>query len=214
MSLKEQLEQAKSGFIARVPVDAQTQIFRHIAEQLQEGRVNGLQVGDTAPNFDLINPLGELITLYDELAKGPVVLTFYRGSWCPFCNIQLRAYQEILPDIHELGAQLLAISPQSPDNSLTQKEKEQLTFQVLSDPDGLVADRYQLMFEMPDYLQHTFKHFLGRDLAVFNETDRWILPIPGIFLLDRERVVRYAHVSPDFMTRLEPQELISQLKKL
>ncbi|CAH1194886.1 Thiol-disulfide oxidoreductase ResA [Paenibacillus allorhizoplanae] len=214
MSMKEQLEQAKSGFIARVPVEAQSQIFRHIAEQQQSGRVYGLKVGDIAPNFVLTNPLGEQITLYDELIKGPVILTFYRGSWCPYCNIQLRAYQEIMPKIHEYGAQLLAITPQSPDNSLTQKEKEQLTFQVLSDPHGLVAERYHLLFEMPDYLQHTFKHILGRDLTAFNKTDRWILPIPGIYLLDRERVVRFTHANPDFMTRMEPQDLITQLKKL
>jgi peroxiredoxin len=214
MSLKEQLEQAKWGFISRVPVEAQTQIFRHIAEQQQAGDVYGLQVGDIAPNFVLTNPLGEQITLYDELDKGPVILTFYRGSWCPYCNIQLRAYQEIVPEIQEYDAQLLAITPQSPDNSLTQKEKEQLTFQVLSDPQGLVADRYHLLFEMPDYLQLTFKHILGRDLTSFNESDRWILPIPGIYVLDRERVVRFSHANPDFMTRMEPQELITQLKKL
>ncbi|CAN7529166.1 peroxiredoxin-like family protein [Paenibacillus sp. LjRoot153] len=214
MSLKEQLEQAKSGFIARVPVEAQTQIFRHIAEQQQTGNVYGLKVGDTAPNFVLTNPLGEQITLYDELVRGPVILTFYRGSWCPYCNIQLRAYQQILPEILEHGAQLLAITPQSPEHSLTQKEKEQLTFQVLSDPDGLVADRFNLLFEMPDYLQHTFKHILGRDLAAFNATDRWILPIPGIYLLDTERIIRFAQVNPDFMTRMEPQDLITQLKKL
>ncbi|CAN7664811.1 peroxiredoxin-like family protein [Paenibacillus sp. LjRoot56] len=214
MSMKEQLEQAKSGFIARVPVEAQSHIFRHIDEQQQSGRVYGLKVGDIAPNFVLTNPLGEQITLYDELTKGPVILTFYRGSWCPYCNIQLRAYQEIVPEIHEYGAQLLAITPQSPDNSLTQKEKEQLTFQVLSDPHGLVAESYHLLFEMPDYLQHTFKHILGRDLTAFNKTDRWILPIPGIYLLDRERVVRFTQANPDFMTRMEPQDLITQLKKL
>ncbi|KRE59841.1 peroxiredoxin-like family protein [Paenibacillus sp. Soil750] len=214
MSMKEQLEQAKSGFIARGPVEAQSHIFRHIAEQQQSGRVYGLKVGDIAPNFVLTNPLGEQITLYNELTKGPVILAFYRGSWCPYCNIQLRAYQEIVPEIHEYGAQLLAITPQSPDNSLTQKEKEQLTFQVLSDPHGLVAERYHLLFEMPDYLQHTFKHILGRDLTAFNETDRWILPIPGIYLLDRERVVRFTQANPDFMIRMEPRDLITQLKKL
>jgi hypothetical protein len=80
--------------------------------------------------------------------------------------------------------------------------------------EGRVADRYHLLFEMPDYLQHTFKHILGRDLAGFNETDRWILPIPGIYVLDRERVARFAHANPDFMTRMEPQDLITQLKKL
>jgi peroxiredoxin len=214
MSVKEQLEQAKAGFIAKVPAEAQVEIFRHIKEQQQSGIVFGLNEGDKAPNFTLTNPIGEQITLYDELAKGPVVLTFYRGSWCPYCNIQLRAYQHVLSEIQKHGGQLIAVSPQSPDNSLSQMEKEELTFQVLSDPNGRVAESYNLMFELPDYLQNTFKNTLKRDLAEFNKIDRWVLPVPATYIIDKEGIVRRAHVNPDFMKRMEPQEIIDQLKKL
>ncbi|MGQ7886143.1 peroxiredoxin-like family protein [Paenibacillus sp. WC2504] len=214
MSMNEQLEQTKAGFIAKVPELAQVNIFRHIQEQQQSGIVFGLNEGDRAPNFTLTNPLGEQITLYDQLANGPVILIFYRGVWCPFCNVQLRAYQQLLPEIQKIGGQLMAVSPQSPDNSLSQMEKEQLTFHVLSDPNGQVADSYKLLFELPAYLQNTFTGILGRDLAKFNESDRWLLPVPATYLIDRQLIIRYARVDPDFMNRTEPQEMINQLKRL
>lgn len=214
MTLKEQLEQQKAGFITRVPAEVQEEILRLIQEQQQSGIDFGLKEGAKVPNFMLTNPLGEQITLYDELAQGPVVLTFYRGSWCPFCNIQLRAYQQFLPEIEKLGGRLIAVSPQSPDNSLSQKEKEELTFQVLSDPNGVVAESYNLLFELPDYLQHTYKNKLGRDFAEFNNTDRWILPVPATFIIDKEGFIRRTRVDPDFMKRMEPEEIVDQLKKI
>jgi peroxiredoxin len=214
MTLKEQLEQQKAGFITRVPAEVQEEILRLIKEQQQSDIDFGLKEGAKAPNFTLTNPLDEQITLYDELAQGPVILTFYRGSWCPFCNIQLRAYQQFLPEIEKLGGRLIAVSPQSPDNSLSQKEKEELTFQVLSDPNGVVTESYNLLFELPDYLQHTYKNKLGRDFAEFNNTDRWILPVPATFIIDKEGFVRRTHVDPDFMKRMEPEEIIDQLKKI
>lgn len=214
MSLKEQLNQTKEMFISNAPDEAQMQIFRHIKEQQQSGIEFGLRVGDKAPNFTLTNPLGGQVTLYDELAKGPVVLTFYRGGWCPFCNLQLRTYQQYLPEFQKLGGQLIAVSPQSPDNSLSQKEKEELTFTVLTDPNGSVIENYKILFELPDYLKDAFKNKLGLDLKEFNKTDRWILPVPATFIIDKEGIVRNAHVDPDFMDRMEPQEIIDQLKKL
>lgn len=214
MSIKEQLALAKANFIAKVPEEAQTKILLQMKELQQSGIAFGLREGDAAPNFALANPLGEPVSLYDELAKGPVVLTFYRGSWCPFCSIQLRAYQHILPDLQRLGSQLIAISPQSQDNALTQIEKEQLTFQVLSDPNGDVASRYKLLFELPGYLQDTYLHMLGRDLATFNQSARWVLPVPATFLIDQERVVRRSYVNPDFMQRMEAQDILDQLKRL
>ncbi|SDP26222.1 Peroxiredoxin [Paenibacillus sp. yr247] len=214
MSVKEQLDQTKEGFIATAPAEVQSEIFRHIQEQQQSGIIFGLKEGDKAPNFTLANPLGEPVNLYDELAKGPVVLTFYRGSWCPFCNIQLRAYQQLLPEIEKLGGQLIAVTPQSPDNSLSHKEKEELTFQVLSDSNGRVVDSYKILYEVPDYLQDVFKNKFGLDLTEFNKTDRWILPVPATFIIDKEGIVRRAHVNPDFMKRMESQEIIDQLQKL
>jgi len=213
MAFKELLDQAKEGFIAKAPEEVQSQVFRHIKELQESGIVFGLKEGEQAPNFMLANPLGEQVNLYDELSKGPVVLTFYRGSWCPFCNIQLRAYQQLLPDIEKLGGQLIAVTLQSPDNSLSHKEKEELTFQVLSDLNGRVAESYRILYEVPDYLQDAFTNF-GLDLTEFNQTDRWIIPVTATFIIDKERKIRRAYVNPDFMKRMEPQEIIDQLNKL
>jgi len=214
MTLKAQLEQQKVVFTTRMPAEIQEDILQLIKEHQQSGIDFGLKVGDKAPNFTLTNSLGEQITLFGELAKGPVVLAFYRGSWCPFCNIQLRAYQRFLPEIEKLGGQLIALSPQSPDKSLSQKEKEELTFQVLSDPNSVVAESYNLLFEFPDYLQHTYRNKLKLDLTEFNNTDRWILPVTATFIIDKEGFVRHTHVDPDFMERMEPKEIIDQLKKI
>ncbi|WP_240422157.1 peroxiredoxin-like family protein [Paenibacillus periandrae] len=213
MALKEILDQAKEGFIAKAPEELQSQVFLLIKEQRENGIAYGLEEGNKAPDFTLAGPLGEQVNLYDELVKGPVVLTFYRGSWCPFCNIQLRAYQQVLPEVERLGGQLIAVSLQSPDNSLSHKEKEGLTFHVLSDLNGRVAESYRVLYDLPDYLQEAFTNF-GLDLTAFNKTDRWILPLTATFIVDKEGIIRHANVNPDFMKRMEPQEIIDQLKTL
>lgn len=214
MTLKDQLEQQKTAFITNAPIEVQTAVFQFMREQQFSGIDFGPNVMTKAPNFTLSNPLGEPVTLVHELASGPVILTFYRGSWCPFCNIQLRAYQRMLPDITKLGGSLIAISPQSPDNTLSQREKEELSFQVLSDPNGLVAESYNLLFELPEYLQLTYKNKLGRDFAAFNNTARWILPVPATFIIDTDGIIRYRHVNPDFTKRMEPEEIVVLLKQL
>lgn len=140
------------------------------------------------------------MTNYEELEKGPVVLTFYRGSWCPFCNRQLKAYQEILPDIQELVAQLLAISPQTPDNTLSMQEKNEFDFQVLSDPRGIVSAKYNVLFDVPDYLKDAYEK-IDLDLESFNGKVNWILPVLATFMIDETGEIRFKrksklHVSP------------------
>lgn len=214
MTLKEKLEQQKLTFATKMPAEVQEDILRLVKEQLKSNMEFGLKEGVKAPNFTLTNPLGGQITLYDELAKGPVILTFYRGSWCPFCNIQLRAYQQFLAEIEILGGRLIAISPQSPDHSLSQKEKEELAFPVLSDLDCVVAESYNLAFELPEYLQSTYINKLGLNLAEFNQSDRWILPVPATYIIDTKGIIRRAHVDADFMKRMGPEEIIEELKRI
>jgi len=214
MTMREELAQAKASFIARVPEEAQNAILGHVEKQLQSGQLFGLQEGERAPDFTLHNPAGDAITLYEELTTGPVVLIVYRGGWCPYCNIQLRAFEQRLSDFRKHGAQLIAVSPQSPDHTLTQSESEQLSFHVLSDSDGQVAASYRLLYELPDVLQHTFKTLLKRDLAAFNATDRWILPVPATYLIDQNGIIRFAAVNPDFMQRTDPQEVINHLQDI
>lgn len=214
MSIQEQLNQAKAGFVARLPLGAQESIMRQVKELQLSGAVSGLKVGDSAPNFTLADPLGKSVNLYEELAQGPVVLIFYRGAWCPYCNIQLRGCQQLLPEIEKYGGRLIAVSPQSPDNSLSQTEKEQLTFPVLSDTEGRVAESFDLLFELPDYLIETYTNTLKLDLSKYNLSDRWILPVPATYVIDKTGIIRHSYVNPHFMERMEPEDIVEELKKL
>ncbi|UII55504.1 AhpC/TSA family protein [Cytobacillus spongiae] len=213
MSLQFELDQISNELVKGTPLEAMQAMEQSIKEVQEEGLVTGLTEGVKAKDFTLVNHLGETIHLYEELEKGPVILTFYRGSWCPYCNRQLKAYQEIMPDIQELGAQLFAISPQTPDHSLSLTEKHDLAFQVLSDTRGIVSAKYNILFEVPDYLKHAYKT-MGLDLEGYNGKDNSILPVPATFMIDETGEIRFSHVNPNYMTRLEPSELLRALRKL
>lgn len=214
ISLNRMLDEAKNQFIANTPIEVHMEMFRMIRELQLSGQVNGLPEGSKAKDFKLKNAQGEEISLYKELTKGPVVLTFYRGGWCPFCSMQLRAYQGIMPEIQAIGAQLIAVSPQSPDNTLSQQEKESLTYQVLSDTEGLAAAQYNILYDVPSYIQEVMQNRFGLNLAEYNASDRWVLPVPATFMIDERAVIRSSYVNPDYMKRLEPQEILDELRKL
>ncbi|MGO4546252.1 peroxiredoxin-like family protein [Paenibacillus sp. 2TAB23] len=214
MTLNQELAQMKKAFDPHTPLDAQAALSRLIREQQESADPFGLQIGQKAKDFTLQDALGRAVNLYDELAKGPVVLTFYRGGWCPYCSRQLKSYQQVLPEIEKLGAQLIAISPQSPDATLSQTEKDELRFHVLSDRNGLVATKYRILYDVPDYIQDVFQQNIGLNLAEYNATNRWILPVPSTFMIDESGSVRSAYVNPDFMNRFEPEDILFELSKL
>ena len=147
------------------------------------------------------------------MKKGPVIVTFYRGGWCPYCNLELKAYQQVLNDIKKAGAQLIAVSPQTPDASLTTKEKNELEFLVLSDPNGNVAESYKLVFKMPDYLVEIYKQF-GFDVPGHNDHDSWELPVPATYIIDQSGKIRFASVDPDYTKREDPSKVVEVLKEL
>jgi len=170
-----------------------------------------LGVGAKAPDFSLPDPRGVAVTLSTLMQKGPVVVTFYRGGWCPFCDLQLRAYQRVLPAIRERGAELVALSPQTPDYALSDVEKKELAFPVLTDARNRVAREYGLVFELSDVLKRLQEGF-GNPIPKFNGDDSWQLPMPGTFVVDRSGVVRLAHVDPDYTRRLEPAAILDALR--
>jgi peroxiredoxin len=172
-----------------------------------------LRVGSKAPDFSLPDVRGRSVNLSSVLAKGPVVLAFYRGGWCPFCDLQLRAYERVLPQVHDLGAELVAISPQRPDYALSDVEQKQLTFPVLADKANGVAREYGLVFSLSVTLRLLQASF-GNPLPRFNGDDSWELPMPGTFVLDRGGAVRLSHVDPDYMKRLEPAAMLDALRSV
>ncbi|UGB30980.1 MULTISPECIES: peroxiredoxin-like family protein [Bacillales] len=209
MNLREQLEAKIKQFVNNRPQEIQD-IFRDAAEDLEKHAPKGLIAGQTAPNFTLPSANGEAVTLYDELKKGPVILTFYRGAWCPYCNLELKAYQELLPQIKQRGAQILAVSPQTPDSSLTMKEKNELQFHLLSDKGNQVSNEYNLTFKMQKVLIELYQK-LALELPSYNGEDSWELPLAATFVISQQAKIIYAYVDTDYRKRAEPSEVLEYL---
>ena len=174
---------------------------------------NSLQVNQPAPDFTLPNLKGESVTLSSLLKKNPIVLTFYRGGWCPYCNMQLRAYQAILPEIEALGAKLVAVSPQTPDESLSTAEKDALSFEVLSDVGNVIARQYGLVFRLTDDLRDLYLS-MNIDLEHSNGTDAWELPMPGTFIIQQDGTAIHAFVPADYTQREEPENILNVLRSI
>lgn len=167
--------------------------------------------GQKAPDFTLPDAKGQPVRLSDLLKKGPVILTFYRGGWCPFCNLQLKSYQSRLAEIRAKGAELVAVSPQTPEYTLSTVEQDALTFPVLSDVEGKVARTYGLVFKVPDDVVPIYKKF-GIDLEKHNGDARHELPIPGTYLIGRDGTVLLSHVDADYKKRLPVETILDALK--
>jgi peroxiredoxin len=211
-SLKTELDQLTAD--AGMPAEVGEAIARASLEIEASGLVGGLAVGETAPGFSLPNPVGRIVSLAERLAAGPVVVSFNRGSWCPYCNLELRALQRALPEIRNRGASLIAITPEAPDGSLTLAEKHALTFDLLTDAGGRVALEWRLRYDLPTELRQLYLDVFKVDLGASNAEGEWNLPVPGTFVLDPAGVVRARHVAVDFTSRMEPSEIIEALAAL
>lgn len=174
----------------------------------------GLKVGAKAPNFTLRNPQGKSVELNALLRKGPVILVFYRGAWCPYCNLELKALNESLPNFKKYGASLIAVTPQTPDKSLEQVKQDGYPFEILSDLDDRVMKAYKLYWEVPPELDAAYKHSFGLDVAAFNGNGRRGLPVPGTFVIDKSGIVRAAFADTDYKKRMEPADILAALQHL
>jgi peroxiredoxin len=173
----------------------------------------GIKLGEKAPDFVLNNALGKSVSLKDKLKEGPVILVFYRGAWCPFCNMHLHVLQESLPEFQKYGAQLITITPQTPDKSVEQFKQKGYPFEVLSDLDSKVMKDYRLYFELHAELVDVYKKH-GLDIEAFNGKNRNVLPVPGSFVIDTNGVVQAMHADTDHKKRMEPSAIIDALKKM
>jgi peroxiredoxin len=188
-------------------------IYDRDAEALAAGDTfaGALRAGDPAPGFRLPDARGEEVALDDLLAGGPVVLVFYRGAWCPYCNLQLAAFQSALADIRGAGAALVAVSPQTPDQSLTLAERHALEFAVLSDAGNAVAREYGLAFTQGEAAT-TASRALGVELADYNGDDSNTLPAASTFVIGQDGLIRFAAVSGDYRWRVGPDEVLAVLR--
>ena len=172
-----------------------------------------LKAGDRAPDFALKDAKGREIASRELLAKGPLVVTFYRGVWCPYCNLDLQALQEVLPEVAARGASLVAISPQTAPNSRKSQRDNKLSFPILSDVRSEVADAFGIRFALPADLVALYKTFKN-DLPTFNDDPSWVLPMPARYVIGRDGIIAYAEVNPDYTHRPDPSELLPVLDRL
>jgi peroxiredoxin len=171
------------------------------------------RVGDPAPDFTLPDHNGDEVSLSGLLRDGPVVLIFYRGEWCPYCNLQLRTFQARLEELAEYGAQLVAVSPQTPDHSLSMAARNELRFHVLSDVGAKVIDRYGLRYEV-DVETRDLLRAVGNDLVAYNGEVGWTLPAAATLVVSSSGYVRFASVRGDWTERTEPTEVLSVLAEM
>jgi peroxiredoxin len=213
MSLTLDLENLKREHANSLPPVALS-LFDNLIRDLKSQNFGerALKIGDHLPDFVLPDALGNLVSASDLLVRGPLVVVFYRGAWCPYCNLELKALEEALPDIQALGAQLVAISPMTPDNSLSLAEKHSLKFPVLSDAGLKTASLFGLSYQIPLELK-SFMLKAGMDLERYNGDKSWKLPVPATYVTDHDGIV-VSVVNPDWRERLDPLEIISALQKL
>ena len=211
-TLQQQLADYQAGFKQRAPADRVAMMEAATARLRATGiEANALQVGATLPALTLTDATGKPVDLKALNTAGPLVIVFYRGGWCPYCNLELREWQRLLPQLGELGATLVAISPQTPDNSLSTAEKNELAFPVLSDSGLAAAQAFGIAFTLSPELVALYAK-AGNDLPTLNGNGQWVLPVPATYLVDRSGVVAWAHVEADYRRRAEPQDVLDRIR--
>lgn len=210
--LQDELDAFKQTWTKKVG-PAIAQMMADDNASLQPLAARALKVGDRFPAIALTDQLGRAVDIAKNAADRPQVVTFYRGGWCPYCSMELRAYQQALPEIEAAGGVLVAVSPEAPDHTLTTAEKNELAFPVLSDIQGRLADALGIRFALSDEVKAYFVS-VGHDLPARNADDRWSLPMPATYVVGPDGTIALAHVDPDYRKRLAPQVVVQSLEGL
>ncbi|MFC3675415.1 peroxiredoxin-like family protein [Ferrovibrio xuzhouensis] len=217
MSLQAKLDAFKADFEAgkppyNVPYSVIETMHRATAELIASGAAGrAKKAGDKVPAFTLKDPEGNSVSSAGLLRKGPLVVSFYRGVWCPYCNMELQALEAARPDFEALGATLVAISPQTAPNSRKSVRQNKLGFPILSDVKGETGAAFGLRFSLPDYLVALYKG-LKNDLPSFNDDPDWTLPMPARYVIGQDGTILYAEVNPDYTRRPEPEDMLPVLQ--
>lgn len=211
MSLTTELQKYANASAQKLPQEAQATMKKAIDDLVASDMLhNAFKTGDTLPEITLGNAVGNQVRIQDILQEHKVVIAFYRGNWCPYCNIQLRALQQAIPEFEAKGVKLVVIGPETPDNSLTTKEKHELTFEVLSDIDNKVARSLNLVYQLPADLQELYKKF-GIDLDTNQGNENQELPIAATYVVEQDGTISYHFLEEDYKLRADPQEILAAL---
>lgn len=212
MTLADQLAQMHKQSLEKIPPEA-AKIMSDATDKLrtEQAGKKSLKMGQKMPDFTLPDASGKKVNLKDLLKKGPVVVTFFRGSWCPYCNAQLSNYQMHLPEFKSKNATLVAITPETPDLTVLLEEKKKLEFPILTDKDNALAKKFGLVFSLTPELKQLYLKF-GVDLEKNQGNADWRLPIPATYVVGKDGKIVYAHVDPDFTKRADPLEVLNAIK--
>ncbi len=213
LPLQQTLDAKKAAFEAHA-TDEKKRIYAEGIEAVQNSGVLSAakQVGDTAVNFILRNANGTAVELDQLLLKGPVVLTWYRGGWCPYCNLTLHRLQEELPKFKAAGATLVALSPELPDSSLSTSDRHALQFEVLSDPGNAVARSYGVVHKLTAPVAESYQ--ASFDLHAYDGDTSDELPLPATYVIGTDKVITYAFLNADYRNRAEPRDILKALQRM
>ena len=211
-SVNEQLKAKKDAFTQSASEDKKQDYEKGIAYVRSSGVMeSAVNVGDKAPGFTLPDAVGNKVSLHDVLEKGPVVLVWYRGGWCPYCNIYLQGLQQRLDEIEAKGAQLVAISPELPDNALSTKQKHDLKFHVLSDAGNKTASDFGIVYTLPGYVIKRYDASFS--LPEYNGDDSYTLPLSASYVIGEAGKVTYAFLDADYRNRASIDDLLAALDR-
>ncbi|UZO79951.1 AhpC/TSA family protein [Aquimarina sp. ERC-38] len=212
MNLSQTLAAKKAATAQNLPAE-KLAIMEKSTNSLKEAKLssNAIQTGETLPAFKLPDATENEVSL-DHFSNDYLVISFYRGGWCPYCNMELKALQNILPELKKLNTDLIAISPETPDHSLTTSEKNELSFSVLSDIDNKYAKKLGLVFQMPEDLRALY-HSFNLNVDAHNGNKDYELPMPATFIVNKKREVIYSFVPEDYTERLDPEVILEVIKK-
>nr|WP_231943648.1 peroxiredoxin-like family protein [Aeoliella mucimassa] len=212
-TLAEQLEETNKKSVDRLP-EATRMKFKQAIDEVRESKIEktAKQVGDQAPDGTLAGWDGEEVTLSELWKEQPIVLMWYRGGWCPYCNLQLKAMEESLGELEGAGARLVVLSPELPENAKQTAEANELTFKVLHDSQSELAHKYGIVFPLSDLITGIYRDRLK--LPAVNGYDTMELPLAATYIVDRQGVIRYAFLDADYKKRAEPAEIIKAVKTL
>jgi peroxiredoxin len=212
MSLKDELDRIRAEASANAKTMA---AYEALVAQLGRAQTasSALKVGDAMPGFMLPNAEGRLVFSDELLAKGPVVVNFFRGDWCPYCTRTLMALEAALPRIAAAGGQLVALTPDTGRHFAATRRAHRLSYEILSDVDGAVGMQFGVLFRVPELTREMLAGF-GTDLAERHGNDGWFIPVPASYVVDRGGIIRYAFVDVDFTRRAEPDDIVAVLESL
>lgn len=212
-SLGSQLKAMADASIKRFP-SAMLQTMEDAIDEVRESDLveTALKKGDQAIDATLKNSDGESVTLSKEWNSGPVILMWYRGGWCPYCNIQLQAMNRRIKQWNSVGAKLIVVSPELPEKSKETAAKNSLQVQVLHDPQNQLAAKYGLVFTLPEALQPLYRDQLG--LAKYNGDDSMQLPLAATYVIDSKGKIQYSFLDEDYKKRAEPDDIMAAVRTI